>query len=338
MNETPETFGFLLLPGFPMAALASAVDVLALSNYEAGKELYRSFMLSIREREVESMNGITSLVDYRIEDAPDFDFIVVCCGIGGARVRTNNGENWLRSRYLKGATIGAVSTGSWVLARAGLLTGKRCTVHWEDLDAFQDSYPDLLVTTEIYESDGRIFTCSGGSAATDLFLSFVEKDHGKSLTSAVADQLVLETVRSNDAHQRMHSKEMLKSSSFKLADAVGLMETHLDEPISIGGLASQLKMSERQLERLCKENLGQTPQLYYRELRLRHARSLLLTTQLSVSQVAFAAGFCTSSYFAKCFQRLYGLPPSKFRNSVRYNHIGDSIATRRNNGENRYKD
>jgi len=121
------------MPGFPMASVASALDVLALANYVAEDELYAWSTLSPDGQDVLSMNGLRTLLDHALADAPEFDTVIVCCGLGGHRFKTPAILSWLRERHARG------------------------TVHWEDLDAFRETFPELRVTSEIFEVDGRIF-------------------------------------------------------------------------------------------------------------------------------------------------------------------------------------
>lgn len=307
--ESPETFGFVLLPGFPLAPLASAIDVLALANYVSQKTLYSWNTVSTSGESVEAMNGLQSIADWRLNDAPEFDAITVCSGIHGNKHKNQNLQYWLRDRYSKGARIGSISTGSWTLARTGILRGKRCTIHWEDLHGFQETYPTTNTTSEIFEVDGRIFTCSGGSAATDMFLSFVAAQHGVALAITISEQLVHGSVREGHTSQRLGLRERTGISEPTLIKVIELMELHLEEPMKLSQIASQLSISSRYLERMFRKYLGRTPQLYYRELRLRHSQNLLRTTSLSIQQIAHACGFCTSSYFAKCYIKHYKKRP-----------------------------
>ena len=313
-GTTPQQhFGFLLLPGFPLAAVASAVDVLALANYVSEKTLYRWSTISVGSTTATAMNGFRFLVDHEIGETPPLDAVVTCCGIGGSHQDSSIVLGWLRDRYTTGADIGAISTGSWLLARAGLLRGRRCTVHWEDLRSFRETFPDLNATSEIFEVDGRLFTCSGGSSAIDMFLSFLASRHGPGLASAVSDQLVHGPVRAHDTRQQPDTGNRIGSKDQPIIRAVELMERNLETPLSLDAIADRLGTSGRHLERLFHKHFGTTPQLYYRMIRLRHAKTLLRSTSMPVSEVAFAAGFSTSSYFAKCYRNTFGRLPGDER-------------------------
>ncbi len=313
MDEEPDHYGFLLLPGFPLAPLASAVDVLALANYVSGKTHFAWSTIAEGSTGVDAMNGFHSTVQWQLRDAPALNAITVCCGIGGSGFNSNAIRNWLRDRYVTGTRVGAISTGSWLLARAGLLSGRRCTVHWEDLHAFRETFPDTRVTSEIFEVDGRIYTCSGGAAATDMFLSFVAAKCGVALAADVAEQLIHGPVRADHTNQRVMLSERTGITNAVLVRAVELMENHIEEPLTLENVAERMGVSGRHLERLFRKHLGRTPQIYYREMRLNHAQSLLRGTALTILEIAFASGFSTSSYFAKCYANLFGRRPGDDR-------------------------
>lgn len=310
----PEHFGFLLLPGFPLAAVASAVDVLALANYVSERSLYRWSTVSVEASMATAMNGFQFLVDHEMNQSPPFDTIVACCGIDGSQQASSDLLGWLRNRYADGAATGAISTGTWLLAQAGLLRGRRCTIHWEDLQTFCEAYPDVKVTSEIFEIDGRLFTCSGGASAIDMFLSFVASRHGTSLAAAVSDQLVHGPVRADDTRQRLGVGERAGVGCPPLIGAVDLMERNLETPMPLAAMADHLGTSGRHLERLFRKHLETTPQLYYRTVRLRHARALLRSTSMPIAQIAFACGFSTPSYFAKCYRAAFDRLPGEERN------------------------
>lgn len=313
MAVNSDRFGFLLLPKFPHAAFASAVDALALANYVSDSTLFEWHTIGESDADVVAQNGLATKIDHRTADAPQFDTIAVCGGIDGSRITSSALQGWLRAQYSTGATVGAISTGSWILARAGLLDGKRCTVHWEDLDAFRETFPAIHTTSEIFEIDARIFTCSGGSASVDLFLSFIAIRHGMTLAASVAEQLVHGPVRSDREKQRFQLRDRTGITSPVLTQATELMEANIEQPLTQDFLAQKLGVSGRQVERLFRKHLGQTPRGYYRDLRLSRARSLLRATNMSVLQIAYATGFCTSSHLSKCFRAKYGHLPSEER-------------------------
>jgi transcriptional regulator GlxA family with amidase domain len=214
----------------------------------------------------------------------------------------------------RGLDIGAMCTGSHILARAGLLDGHRCTIHWENLASFVEDFPDVEVTAELFEIDRHRFTCSGGTAAIDLMLNVISRQHGHELAAAVADQLMHERIRDEHDHQRMSLPARLGVRHPKLLSVIELMEQNLEEPMSRAELAGRAGLSTRQLERLFRKYLSRSPARYYLELRLHKARLLLLQTNMSVIDVALACGFVSASHFSKCYRDFFGRTPRKERN------------------------
>ena len=301
-----------------MAALASAVDVLALTNYVKGERLYDWFYLSFDGKPVSAMNGFHTLVDHPVRTASRLDAVVFCCGVGGSRY-TPPGPlvTWTREQYARGTRVGAISTGAWGLARMNLLVNRRFTVHWEDREAFCETFPTLVPSREIFEIDGRIFSCSGGAASMDMFLSFVADTHGAATANAVSEQLVHGSIRPDQANQRSDLKERLGTTNQGVIEVVTLMEANIESPLSQREIASRVSLSTRQVERLFRDHLGCTPQRYYRTLRLELVQRLLWSTSLAVREIALATGFCNASYLASCYHRHFGRLPGSERSNAR---------------------
>jgi transcriptional regulator GlxA family with amidase domain len=205
--------------------------------------------------------------------------------------------------------LGSVSNGGYLLAEAGLLDGYRCTVHWENLEAFSGRYAHAEVTGRLFEIDRDRVTCAGGTAALDMMLHRIAADHGHAIAGAVAEQLVHAGARDADKPQRMDVRQRLGVSHPKLLQAVRLMEQTLDEPLPTAELAKEVGVSPRQLERLFKLHLGCTPSRYYVEARLRRGQALLRQTSMSVLEVALACGFASASHFARSYRAFFGRPP-----------------------------
>ncbi|MCG7522360.1 GlxA family transcriptional regulator [Ruegeria sp. Ofav3-42] len=312
-SRKPEMYGFLLCPGHPMLSVSAAIDALALANYVGQKPLYSWCTISAHPGPVKSMNSLSVQADYSLQDAPPLSTIVVCCGVDGHQQATPQVMAQLRRLRASGISIGAVSTGTWVLAHAGLLKGRRCTIHWEDRASFRETFPDLNLTDALFETDGPIFTCSGGTTVVDLTLTFVAATHGIDLANKVAEQLLHDTIRQPSAnHWPVHNLHPGIADPY-VRQAVELMEGNLELPLPLETLAARIGISLRQLERLFQMNLGRGPKQFYLECRLQLARSLLRQTALPVIEVALACGFSTSSYLAKRYSRQFGRTPLQER-------------------------
>ncbi|MEE8500563.1 MAG: GlxA family transcriptional regulator [Kiloniellales bacterium] len=312
-SQETETFGFLLLPQFSLLAFTSAMEPLRAANRLSGRALYAWHLVSKDGAAVASSGGIEVLAQDSIDAVERLPNLLVVTGLNAHLFADRSIMAWLRRIERRGCRLGALSTGSYVLARAGLLTGYRCTIHWETLAAFREAYPDLEVTAEVYEIDRGRLTCSGGTAALDLMLSLITLAHGRGLATAVAEQFIHERIRGHGEPQRMALRNRLGVTHPRLLKVVGLMEENLEEPLSRAELARRAGISTRQLERLFRKYLQRTPTRYYLELRLYRARRLLGQTAISVLGVALACGFVSASHFSKCYREFFHKTPREER-------------------------
>lgn len=309
----PERFGFLLLPEYSTISLASVLEPLRAANRLSGRRLYEWTVMTQDGEALLSSSGVRILPDQSLEQAERLNALVVIAGMHPDRYCERPVLNVLRRLARQGCQLGAISTGSYLLAKAGLLEGYRCTIHWEHIAGFQEAFPNLDVTDELYEIDRNRFTCSGGTAAMDLALSLITLDHGRDLATGVAEQFIHERIRDRHDPQRMALRARVGVSHPKLLRVIELMEASLEEPLPRGDLARQTGLSTRQLERLFRKYLGRTPTRYYLELRLQKARSLLMQTSMSVLDVALACGFVSASHFSKCYREYYAKTPRQER-------------------------
>ncbi len=311
--ELPRRIGFVMIPKFSMIAFAGAIETLRLANRTSERHLYRYQVFSPDGGPVSASNGIEITPDGGLDEASPLDTIIVCSGIDVQRFRSKAVDSYLRRMARKNAAIGAVCTGSYILARAGLLDGYRCTIHWENLAGFIEEFPRIEIANELFEIDRNRFTCSGGTAAIDLMLNLIGRQHGHTLAAAIADQCMHDRIRDRHDRQRMSLPARLGVRHPKLLAVIELMEQNLEEPLTRTQLAQSAGLSTRQLERLFRKYLVRSPARYYLELRLDRARLLLLQTNMSVIDVALACGFVSASHFSKCYRDFFGRTPRKER-------------------------
>jgi transcriptional regulator GlxA family with amidase domain len=312
-RELPQMIGFVLTPNFSMIAFTAAVEPLRIANRLSGRDLYDWHIHSADARPVRSSCNIELTPEGNLDMASKTETIVVCSGVDVQQHVDKALLSWLRKMDRRGADIGAICTASYLLAKAGLLDDYRCTIHWENLPSFCEEFPEIEVTTELFEIDRNRFTCSGGTAAIDLMLNMIARQHGHELAAQVADQFMHERIRDEHDHQRMSLPARLGVRHSKLLGVIGLMEQNLEEPLSRSDLAVSAGLSTRQLERLFRKYLNRSPARYYLELRLNKARLLLLQTNMSVIDVALACGFVSASHFSKCYRDFFGRTPRKER-------------------------
>ena len=313
----PRRFAFLLVPDFPMLAFASAIEPLRIANWLSGKWLYEWLVVTSDGKPVQASNGLLLTPHGSIRKVALPELLLVFAGVGGCFFRDERTFAWLRGLARRGVALGAIDTGSWLLARAGVLSGHRCTVHWEDISAFRDAFPDLDVTDNLFEVDGRRMTCSGGTATMDLVLRLVAEDHGREFAGSIAEEFMQEQVREGSRYQRMDLSKRTGISDPRLLSAIVAMEQHIEEPISLAEVSEACGSSVRNLARLFNVHLRRSPSTYYREIRLNAARQLLLHGSQSVLDVALSTGFVSASHFSRCYQATFGRSPRDERMQTR---------------------
>ncbi|MEL7467453.1 MAG: GlxA family transcriptional regulator [Paracoccaceae bacterium] len=306
-------FVFLLLPQFSMMAFAAAIEPLRQANRMSRKGLYRWRIVGEDGQGVTCSNGCTLSADMGLDDVDRGTSIVVCAGLEVREGTTRAILSWLRTQSRRGAKMGAVCTGSHVLAKAGLLDGKRCTIHWENQAAFAEEFPEAELSNTLFCAEDGVFTCAGGTSAADMMLQQITEEHGPDLGALVADAMVHAPIRTDTDEQRLSVPARIGVRHPKLVSIIQTMEQNTEEPISPSELAKGVNMSTRQLERLFRRYLNRSPKRYYMELRLEKARNLLLQTDMSVINVALACGFTSPSHFSKCYRNHFERTPYRER-------------------------
>ena len=296
-----------------MMAFTGAIEPLRAANRVSGLDLYHWQIVTSDGDPVVASNHVPVVPDGGLTDVDKPDLLVVCAGQNPEEGVSPRLINWLRRKASHGVRVAGISTGAYALAKAGLLDGHRCTVHWENMASFQEVFPHLDITANLFELDRDRVTCAGGTASIDLLLHLIGLDHGGDLRAAVSEQFLHTTSRPSDAPQRMDLRQRVGVSHPKLLAAVAEIEANISEPLSRGDLAARVGISARQLERLFQLHMGCTPSRFYLDVRLKRARILLSQTSLSILEIAIACGFASASHFAKCYRAMYGRAPRQER-------------------------
>lgn len=308
---------FILLPKMTMLAFSSAVEPLRLANQLTGQCLYRWFLLSEDGNPVLCSNSISIAVDSAIRPVRRHDAVIVCSGHDGYQAAGPKTLDMLRHHHRKGGQVGGVCTGAYTLARAGLLAGKNFTLHWDNQPAFVERFPTLAVSAHIFEKDGNIITCGGGAAGTDMMLSVIESHHGHGLSQLVTDMCVHGTKRQADVGQQSSIATAINSRNQRLIRLVRQMHDNIEEPLTFDELTVIAGISKRQMERLFQRYLGVSPAQYYKNIRVDYGRNLIVETEMSITEIAFACGFTSQSNFSKSYKQRFGENPSTFIGIVR---------------------
>lgn len=314
MKEDPRA-GFKVLvivtPNFNLAATVGFLDPFRASNYLDGSILFRWDLASAAGGEIIASNGISvrtrSLREVRNQPQ---DIVIVSSSwspesynsapLHGALLR------WARA----GATLGAIDTGAFILAEAGLLKGRRATTHYEHIDSLKELYIDTETSEDLFVYDGNRITCCGGAATLDFALHIIRSMHGDSLANAAARYLFHQSLRPQGTSQNPGSVEPLGSTApGVLKKAIKLMEDNLEDALSIPQICKRIRLSQRQLDRLFAQFVRKSPVLYYRDIRLDRARSLVTQTDMRLSEIAVASGFSSQAHFSRAYRERFGLAP-----------------------------
>ena len=312
--DTPvQRFGFLLVPNFSLIALGSAVDPLRLANMALGRTTFNYVTLGVEADPIMSSDGIRVLPDRLISETLAFDTVFVV----GPNPIPNKGfaeiTRWLRQLAAQGVTLGGIDTGSYYLAKAGLLNDYRCTIHWEDREALIEEFPRLDVTTRLFEIDRDRYTCSGGVSPLDLMTFVLRRPPGSRELAQQVSELLVSQQRSLDENQAPPIRYRYANLPEVLLEALEIMENNVEEPLSPAEIADYLKISRRQLERQFQTFVKTSPSRKYLEIRLARARLSVMRTNRRIDDIAQAFGFSSSAHFISCYREIYGNTPQAQR-------------------------
>jgi transcriptional regulator GlxA family with amidase domain len=305
----PQRFGFLLLPNFSMIALGASVDPLRLANSVLGRVAYEYVTLGIDLAPLRSSDGIRVLPDRALADGDDFDAAFVIGPNPIPRRGISEVTAWLQRMAARGVALGGIDTGSFFLARAGLLDGYRCTIHWEDRDVLLEQFPQMVVSSHLIEIDRDRYTCSGGVSPLDLMTVLLSRPPGSRVLAEEVSGLLVAQQRSPDEIQRVPLRHRLGGAHPLVIEAMQMMECNLEERLTPGEIAHYLNVSRRQLERLFQSQLGASPSRKYLEIRLERARLAVLRTRRPFDDIAQSTGFMSQSHFIARYREAFGRTP-----------------------------
>jgi AraC family transcriptional regulator, glycine betaine-responsive activator len=296
-----------------MLAFSAAIEALRVANWVSGRSLYEWVLISHDGKPVSPSSGIAMQPHIAAADIDRLPIMLFCAGIGGSKYRDKRVFSWLRRLARNETILGGIGTGAYALARAGLLEGYRCTLHWEEFENFSREFPHLQLTADLFEVDRDRMTCPGGTASLDMIFHLIEQQHGRDLAWQIADEFIQHRVRSGDDPQRMSLQSRTRINDARLLAAISAMEKHLEDPIALYKICRISGLSLRHLQRRFTEVLGRSPTVFYRELRLQRARKMLMHGTKSILEVAVANGFVSGSHFTRCYRAHFGRPPREER-------------------------
>lgn len=306
-------FGFLTLPRYSMIALSNAVEPLRMANIITGEAVYDWAIVSLDGKPTAASNGLQLSPTVPLEQLGAVDILFVCGGVDVQAAVSTQIVAALRRLAERRVPLGALCTGGYALAKAGLLEKYRATIHWENLSALREEFPRLRLSDQLFTIDRDRFTCSGGVAPLDLMLHLVEAKLGPRVSQLISEQFIVERVRTDRDRQYVPLRAQIGVSHESLIKVAQLMEDNIEKPLSLDEIASATRLSRRQIERLFKRHLDCVPKRYYLQLRLRRARELLLQTSMPIIDITTACGFQSPPHFSRCYRAQFGCPPSAER-------------------------
>ena len=312
-QRDPVQVSFVLAPNFTMLAFTSAFEPLRIANQLSGRPLFSWHIYTGDGQPVECSGGLRMTPDGPLPETVANGYVFI---VGGTQPTSNPNDqiaNWVRKQWRLGRTVGSLCTGAYVLAKAGILNGRKFAMHWEHDVSFAEKYPHLTPVAERVCLDSRILTCAGGVAAIELALKIIEDEYGKDLIPTVRRMCLIDD-RQNVAGAR-GNPDAGATGNAVVARALAYIDTHLPNPVDLDNCADRANVSRRQLERLFKQYLDRSPKAYIADLRLSQARALLAESAMTTLEVAIACGFNSTDTFLKAFKKRYGATPHHFRMS-----------------------
>ncbi|MGH7308846.1 MAG: GlxA family transcriptional regulator [Candidatus Rokuibacteriota bacterium] len=308
----------LVIPPVDELDLVGPVEVFGTANrlLGGGRTPYSvEIVTTATDRRIDGACGLSLLAHGHYRDVAGHpDSVLVICGVGARTMRDRALLGWLRAAAATSRRLGSVCVGGFLLAAAGLLDGRRATVHWRYAREFAERYPRVAVDPRpTWVQDGNIYTSAGISAGIDLALAWVEEDFGTAAALKVARELVLFLRRPGGQDQVSVSLETQASHTKSIHELQVWMTEHLDRPLSVDLLADRVAMSPRNFARVFAQELGTTPGRYLLQLRVEAARRLLEQTDKSLVQVANASGFRSVDVMRRAFLRTLGTTPRRYR-------------------------
>ncbi len=315
-TDEPVLYGFLVLPGFPMACLTSAIEPLRAANEISGRQAFRWLVISENSEPVVSSAGVRFDPDTILADVQHCHATYVMGSPTATFLQEKQTPAILRRMARSGSIIGGFSGGLFSLATTGLLDGHKCSIHWVYEAAFATQFPDIERTDRVITVDRKRETASGSAAVFDLMLRHIENTLGTEMMTEVACWFQHPYVRGDDIAQRIPARrtdttrDMLPDT---VADAVRLFAEHVEEPLRVADVAAAVNVSTRQLDRAFQRATGQSPLKYYRMVRLEKARQMVLYSSDTIADIALATGYSSNGPFIRQYREAFGLSPSDHR-------------------------
>ncbi|MFT5657123.1 MAG: transcriptional regulator GlxA family with amidase domain [Gammaproteobacteria bacterium] len=314
--------GIILAPHFTILPFAGFIDSLrhASDIIDHSRQIYCAWTIIAHAIEpIRASCGLEVLPQTVLPDVDQFDYLVI---VGGYLPWCLNlhpeSYDYIQQATKKSIPVIGLCTGSFILARAGLLDKRRCCVHPEHQEQFNQLFPTVeTITDQPFVIDNGVITCPGGIASLELAFSLVETHCGKARAIKGLKSLLVTNHRLTE-HILVRPYEQLSScGNRRVEKAVELMELNFSAPYPIAKLARIIGISVRELNRAFIQHAGEPPSAVWRNIRLAHAHWLLINSSRTVTEIAFECGFADSPHFSRWFKKTYDETPNDFRSRRR---------------------
>ncbi len=312
-ERTPLKVTLLVLSGSSLMCVASAVDPLRAANRVAGETMFDWKIVTVDGQPAVTTSGLPIAASSAFETGEKTDVLVLVGGFGTRDQVSHGLVSGVRRVARAARACGGVEAGTWLLGRAGLLEGRTATTHWEDMEDFAAAFPGADVRPDRYVIDGPVFTAGGASPTFDLMLHLIRTRLGMAVALDVASVFIYDQAKAATDAQPLVSLGRLDGYDPRLAQAIRMMEAHVDEPLTIAAIARRIGVTARAMEMVFRKSIGETPGAYYLRLRLNAARRLVLDTRVAMADIAARTGFSSAAAFSRAFSKAFGEAPVRLR-------------------------
>ncbi|MEO3416356.1 helix-turn-helix domain-containing protein [Roseovarius sp. CAU 1744] len=306
-SPSPVRIAFLIFDQFSNLCLANCLEPLRAANTQTSTHAFDWQIFTPDGAPVLSSSGMQVLPHAPLDALARCDYLFVTASYDHLRHDTPRNRRALRrASRLAGVTVG-LDAGPWLMASAGLLDGRRATVHWDLLDGFTEHFLEVAAEKARVVRDGTLMTCAGAMSALDLTLDLI-RDH-----VGVAARLDVEALFIHRDPPIGADRDQKAVRDPLVSRALGLMRENIERPLALESLARQLSCQSRTLDRRFRSRLGAPPGTVYRHLRLASARKLLEGTNLGVAEIALRCGYESPAALTRAMRREYGATPTALR-------------------------
>ena len=306
--------GLVLVPGFSHLAMAMAIEPLFIANWISGRKLFGWSTLSTDGFSVTASSGIRTAVDHPLGTAERFDMVLVLASFDARQAAADSRLlTWLRWAERAGAEVGAIETGSEILAAAGMMENRIAPVHWYNIEGVRERHPGVNVTNALYSIADRRPVSAGASATLDMMTALIARAAGKELADEVAHHLLLQRRDGNQQQKMAETGDQNATARDPVSRARQIMAAAIDDPKSCAEIADMVGLSERHLQRLFRQKLGAGMAHIQHMLRMERAHQLVQQTNLTITQIAVACGFASLEVFSRAYTKAFSVAPSRDR-------------------------